>query len=485
MLVAKTDNEPYTTHGEPLFSASSTVSLIGLSAYLTWSICRIIPTLFPHPQENAVQIIASTDIPHSIAYVLVLIAFGFFLFRNMERKHKRILAVALSIFLCLGTGLIYISGWNETIIPAGIWIGSIAIAAEMGLLLLWGDIYSTLSIKHCCINTAISYAGAFASCILIIQLNPLFCILMHSALPLASGFLLFVSYGEHPERDCPRKTNRLKHDSMKLPVKFLIGFAMLAFLQLLTSDLSEHMTSHTTEMNSLIGGLLASIATAVLAIAFPKKSDFGAIYRFFVPAIIICVVLVLIAEPGAPPYEIYAVAACWAFFRISTWVMWCFLSGKLEVSPFYMFAAGQIALSLGGIAEKLIKPALLTINDPVSTLVPTIIILALVTSSILLNERHVIELFGLSGFAGAQTAEAPEDNNPNIDHAASIYHLSQREQEIAKMLILGKTNSEIENELFIASSTLKTHLRNMYSKCGVHSKRDFISALLINEDEDT
>ena len=405
MLVATMDNGRSTSNGDPLFSASSTVSLIGLSTYLAWSICRIIPTLFPHPQDGATQIIAATDIPHSIAYVLVLVALGFFFLRKMERRHKQILATALSVFLCLGTGLIYISGWGVTVIPAGIWIGSMAIAAEMGLLLLWGEIYSSLSIKQCCINTAVAYAGAFAACLIIIQLNPAFCILLHTLLPLISGFLLFVSYNEQPARSNPHRSKHLKHDSMRLPIKFLVGFAMLAFLQLLTSDLSEHMTSHTTEMNSLIGGLLASSAAAFLAVVFPKKGDFGALYRFFVPAIIICVVLILIAEPGTPPYEIYAVAACWAFFRITTWIMWCFLAGKLDVSPFYMFAAGQIALSLGGIVEKIIKPALFSLSDPVSALVPAIIILALITSSILLNERHIVELFSPSNIAPAQMVE--------------------------------------------------------------------------------
>lgn len=488
MLSAKENNEKLPERRGPLFSTLSTISLIGLSTYLTWSICRIIPTLFPSPQELAAEIISLTDIPHSFAYVLVLIVLGFFLLEKMKRVHKRIFAIALSVLLCIGTGLFYLSGWSENVIPAGIWIGSLIIATEMGLLLLWGEVYASLPIEQCCVNTAIAYVGAFASCIVIVQLSPAFCILIHTILPFISGFLLFVSYGEINERSIGNTLGKsyASRESMRLPLKFLIGFAILAFLQLLTSDLSEHATSHTTELNSLIGGLISSVAATLLAFAFPRKKDFGAIYRIFMPAIIICVVLALIADPGAPPYEIYAVAACWAFFRIATWIMWCFLTNKLNISPFYMFAAGQIALSLGGIVEKAVKPLLLVLPDPISALFPIIIILSLVTGSILLNERHIVELFTSSNAGSKRSAEQTPEQNPDkiaVQNAAAFFHLSQREQEIAEMIISGKDNSEIEKTLFIAPSTLKTHMRNMYSKCEVHNKQDLISSILAHGED--
>ncbi len=50
--------------------------------------------------------------------------------------------------------------------------------------------------------------------------------------------------------------------------------------------------------------------------------------------------------------------------------------------------------------------------------------------------------------------------------------LSEREFEVLKLSLDGKTNSEIGDELFISTSTVKFHLRNTYSKLGVSNRRE-------------
>ena len=54
-------------------------------------------------------------------------------------------------------------------------------------------------------------------------------------------------------------------------------------------------------------------------------------------------------------------------------------------------------------------------------------------------------------------------------------HLSPREDEICRLIAGGKTNQQIERELFIASGTLKAHIQHIYVKCGVHSRKELIA----------
>ena len=43
-----------------------------------------------------------------------------------------------------------------------------------------------------------------------------------------------------------------------------------------------------------------------------------------------------------------------------------------------------------------------------------------------------------------------------------------------RLIASGKTNPQIEQELFIAPGTLKAHIQHIYVKCGVHSRKELV-----------
>jgi two-component system NarL family response regulator len=48
--------------------------------------------------------------------------------------------------------------------------------------------------------------------------------------------------------------------------------------------------------------------------------------------------------------------------------------------------------------------------------------------------------------------------------------LSARELEILKLLAEGHTNSEISDQLYVSTSTVKTHIRGILNKFGVNHR---------------
>jgi LuxR family transcriptional regulator, maltose regulon positive regulatory protein len=48
--------------------------------------------------------------------------------------------------------------------------------------------------------------------------------------------------------------------------------------------------------------------------------------------------------------------------------------------------------------------------------------------------------------------------------------LSEREREVLALVVTGKTNVQVASELFVAPSTIKTHVKNVYKKLGVHNR---------------
>ena len=50
--------------------------------------------------------------------------------------------------------------------------------------------------------------------------------------------------------------------------------------------------------------------------------------------------------------------------------------------------------------------------------------------------------------------------------------LSTREKEVFELVLIGKKNQEIANELFVDISTVKTHINNIYKKTGVKNRKE-------------
>jgi DNA-binding CsgD family transcriptional regulator len=53
-------------------------------------------------------------------------------------------------------------------------------------------------------------------------------------------------------------------------------------------------------------------------------------------------------------------------------------------------------------------------------------------------------------------------------------NLTPQEQRVAALAATGATNQEIANKLFLAVSTIETHLERIYTKLGIHSRRELI-----------
>jgi DNA-binding CsgD family transcriptional regulator len=67
----------------------------------------------------------------------------------------------------------------------------------------------------------------------------------------------------------------------------------------------------------------------------------------------------------------------------------------------------------------------------------------------------------------------PESLHSLIEPKSGILEvLTQREHEVAALLIRGFTNKEISNHLIISINTVKRHIGNIYSKLGVNNKTE-------------
>ena len=73
--------------------------------------------------------------------------------------------------------------------------------------------------------------------------------------------------------------------------------------------------------------------------------------------------------------------------------------------------------------------------------------------------------------ARRSAGEKPAAATPSATQQPSLVEpLSKRELEVLGLVVQGLSNREIAEELVVAVSTVKTHIRNIYGKLAVSSR---------------
>lgn len=79
-----------------------------------------------------------------------------------------------------------------------------------------------------------------------------------------------------------------------------------------------------------------------------------------------------------------------------------------------------------------------------------------------------------------KTSLKQKTNNTDLEQIFQNFNLTKREKEIAVMVCNGKSNKEIETDLFISIQTVKFHIYNIYQKTKVKSRIQFVNLINIS-----
>ncbi len=94
----------------------------------------------------------------------------------------------------------------------------------------------------------------------------------------------------------------------------------------------------------------------------------------------------------------------------------------------------------------------------------------------------IIALFLVSGAALGVSAwkkvkAAPRALGEDLETAIGAYRLTDREEEILRLVLRGARNKDIESALFISASTVRNHISNIFRKLGVRSRLELINRI--------
>jgi len=151
-------------------------------------------------------------------------------------------------------------------------------------------------------------------------------------------------------------------------------------------------------------------------------------------------------------------------------------------SPVKIFGIGLSANVFGVLLGGLLGSSITLLNISSANVAVIALTVICITLAILpLLNRHLIMLLSNHTYLIAYASMGETQQRSIVTTAPALDPLTEREQEVLRLILRGNTNKAIAAELSISENTVKTHVKNIYSKYNVSSRAEIISTLLKNQ----
>lgn len=382
------------------------------------------------------------------------------------------LGVALSFCVPMGSDALQVVGLCMTNV------------AYVVLLIAWTERYARLDISSMVIVVAGTYiVGSllyFAISFVPTSLVPGIVV----CLPLFSA-LLFAMSGQaarYHVRD-GRARNIANESKSFLPGRLLI---LMAAYSLVYGAISNYGSAAS---NILSAGFVGLLLLLVLAI-WGQRASLHAAFRLLLPLMMVGLAALQFCD-NRDFFVNCALSTCYGLAEVVAICMLCDIAHRFQQSATELNAWMRLVIGSAFFMGKVLD-GMLHVGDAAFGVVQIgASLLAVAASMAWLTENYDLkDAKPCMGAATETTLNAGEDSRekPQADLVKTFvktrceglsrdYHLTTRESEVLLLLGFGLTAGLIEKELTLSESTVKTHIRHIYSKLGIHS-RDELKYLL-------
>lgn len=294
--------------------------------------------------------------------------------------------------------------------------------------------------------------------------------LISCILPLGSVINIEIPSSTSPEHDSSAAPSQTDCDeSRSLSSKVIVGTLFFGVAEGLAStaasETAASLVSPVVLSMILFGAFLLGALSLLLSDGFGRGDALNKSYRL---ALFVMLVGVLIAPWPAPatsalPGETLVLAG---YLGLETVLISLFLelTNITGDDATIAFSSGFSAL-FAGVAVGIVLGDVIALAAPFVTTSLTGVVI-LVSYLFLFTERDFDEL--------SRIVTKTDQFEVSCARIVETYGLSKRESEILAFALRGRTSERIASELVISKSTVDTHLRRIYAKCGVHSRQELI-----------
>lgn len=353
------------------------------------------------------------------------------------------------------------------------------------LFLMWNELFCRFSIRDVSICYAASYLLSVLLQALVASL-PVYaafaCMLAAAAL---SAALLGPALGF-----CPGALEgQVAPERWTFPWRPLVmaaSYTFVAFMlrQLLGSGLGSL---------AWVGGGIVSLACLLgCLLLFDKRFD-ASVFEFAALPLIVAALLLYCWQGGDARELVLLLAdAGNVAFRIFILVVLCNICYRYGVPSLWLFSIVRIAMMLAeGCGLELViglSRAGVDFGGSSAIGLPLCYLMVLVLVVVSVPIQRTRRLTDTSWYILPKDKKARADRLQGVmgsreivlwqtSQISRLHGLTRREEEVLACLVEGKNRAQIQEELVLSESTVRTHLRHIYAKLDVHSKDDAVDTV--------
>lgn len=193
--------------------------------------------------------------------------------------------------------------------------------------------------------------------------------------------------------------------------------------------------------------------------------------------------LLLALMPGQPVLGVVVLAAGFCYLDLVLWSLGACLMKNMGLPATWVASCPGAALFFGAVVGGLVTNAFLAGHSlPDAAMLASFVACFLFAAALFLSSGSNLKygwgtvLPGEGGFEEGSLANV-------VRFVATERDITQRESEVMLLLVEGKTRRAICEELTVSPDTVKTHVRAVYRKLGVHSQQELIDRMVAEREQ--
>lgn len=483
------------------YLARNTVSwfrVIGLGCYLSWVFMLFYMTKAYPSGIDLRDMLYLNQTLSTLMLALGLLVWGFIATKKPLTAIPRPAIIISSFIMLAGSAFIIVNrlapfGYVEqVIIVSGLLTG----AGSSTILASWSVVIIPNTARTRLVECAAAFLISLINCFVLSFLPEFFTLLL--ILMTAAGSAALVIYCQQRTEPVDqalmqkaRPSDENKKSIRRLAMRactFAFFFGLIAgFVDVLSG---HRMFSVGEYYDAVLLAVAALCVAAILFIALFVKHD-ALIFSYRVTvflAIFGCMSIPFITDGNTYPNAI--IAGSYMCIQIVAFALSGAFAKKYGIAPLRSFCAAFTALYAGeslGMLACLGASAYIPESTMVVFVITTGLAACLLFSYLFLFTEHdfINNRFSFSGIEeGRGDLEAavkdPQDLYLEI---AQQYNLTSRETDVFCLVVRGRSNARIQEELFISSGTVSTHINHIYRKFSVSNKQELLDIVQTHEEE--